>query len=304
MLSSKIFFENPNFDHDIYVFHRPNIARQNFISVVDVLRKRGAVLIADYDDLIFGPPEVALISSAVKNGTLNEEAAVQGFASNLAGLQQFNKVTVSTAPLAERVREFNPGANVVVVSNFLPDSIISIHTELGTPHIKRPPTTIGYFAGTRSHDKDFPIVSEVLQRVLLENPSFNLLVVGPVQLPSGFVGLPNVTIAPVVNFLRLPSMMSMCATVIAPLEKSSFNECKSRVKFLEAALAGCRLIATPIPDMVAVGEEYMTLAENSDDWYEALSSARDAYNRSESAQFNFNKIIARDHIDSLMALTS
>lgn len=304
VLSSKHFFENPNFNHDIYVFHRPNIARQNFMLVIDFLRKQGATLIADYDDLIFGTPEIALISSAFKNGTMDEETAVQAFAINHAGLQQFDKVSVSTAPLAERVREFNPSAKVVIASNFLPNSIVSTHAELGTPYIKRPSTTIGYFAGTQSHNKDFPIVSEVLYRVLLENPRFKLLVVGPVHLPQGIASLPNVNTAPVVNFLRLPSLMSMCATVIAPLETSAFNECKSRVKFLEAALSGCRLIATPIPDMVAVGEDHITMAENADEWYEALSSVYDVDTRSEFAQFNLNKITAENHIDGLMELVS
>ncbi|WP_338765916.1 glycosyltransferase [Massilia sp. METH4] len=302
--SASQFFEMPSLGHDVYVFHRPNMARDNFAQILQALRRQGATLIADYDDLIFGTAEIALISSAVKNGTLSEERAIEAFAGNLAGLRQFDKVTTSTAPLAERVREFNPGAQVEVVPNFLPESIVGPHAELRTPFIRRPPTSIGYFSGTRSHDKDFPIVGAVLHRVLSENPDFNLLIVGPVQVPRGLASLPNVTTAPATSFLRLPSLMSMCATVIAPLETTAFNACKSRVKFLEAAIGGCRLIATPIPDMAAVGDAHITLVSTTDAWYEALSAPLDAEARSALVQRNLAFLGANDGIDGLRSFVS
>ncbi|NUB28212.1 glycosyltransferase [Azospirillum brasilense] len=302
VVSARQFFNAPLLNQDVYVFHRPNMARASFRSVTEGLRRNGAIMIADYDDLIFGTEDIALVSSAVKNGTLTEEKAIAAFQSNLAGLRQFDKVTTSTDPLAARVREFNPNAQVQVVPNFIPDSILSIHKELGTSSQKRLPTSIGYFAGTRSHDKDFPIVEAALHRTLSENLDFKLLVVGPVAVPRSIASLPNVNTAPVVNFLRLPALMSMCATVIAPLETSNFNNCKSRVKFLEAALAGCRLIATPIPDMKAIGSERLTLAFNTDDWYEALSDSLDTDSQTDLAKSNFAFLEAGSKIDGLEAL--
>lgn len=298
------FYETPNLGHDIYIFHRPNAARPNFTTIIDALKRQGAILIADYDDLIFGTPDIALASSAVKNGTLSEERAIIAFASNLAGLRVFEKVTTSTEPLANRVREFHPDARVEVVPNFLPDSILRPHIKNGTPFIKRPSTSIGYFAGTRSHDKDFPVVDAVLHRVLLENPEFSLLIIGPVKIPIGIAALPNVTVAPASNFLRLPALMSMCATVIAPLEMSEFNECKSRVKFLEAAIGGCRLIATPIPDMISIGAPHLILAENSNDWYEALSNPLDGHASKALARRNLEYICVNNGIDGLRSLVS
>lgn len=302
VIAASKFFETPSLGHDAYIFHRPNMARQNFTLIIDALRRQGATLIADYDDLIFGPPEIALVSSAVKNGTLTEERALAAFASNLAGLQEFDKVTTSTAPLGDRVRQFNSKANVEIVPNFLPKSIRRPHFEFGTSFIKRPKTSIGYFAGTRSHDKDFPIVEAVLHRVLTENPDFNLLIVGPVKVPRGIAALPNVTTAPVANFLRLPALMSMCATVIAPLENSAFNDCKSRVKFLEAAIGGCRLVATPIQDMIAIGHNHLTLAADQNDWYEALSFPLSSESAAELAHRNVDFLNNNDNIDGLRLL--
>ncbi|ATP17608.1 hypothetical protein BV87_03855 [Sphingobium yanoikuyae] len=94
--------------------------------------------------------------------------------------------------------------------------------------------------------------------------------------------------------------MAMCSTVIAPLEMSAFNACKSRVKFLEAALSGCRLVASPIPDMQAIGSNHLTLADNSDDWYEALSAIPDASKRRELAIRNVDFLQENMKIDGLM----
>ncbi|ACE84149.1 glycosyltransferase family protein [Cellvibrio japonicus] len=297
--SAAQFYNNPCIDFDVYVFHRPNMARPNFREIVQLLRKHGRVLIADYDDLIFGTEDIALVSSAVKNGTLSPDHAIAAFASNLAGLCEFDRVTASTEPLAARVRQFNPDARVEVVPNIIPESILSTHEALGTHLYPRPGNTIGYFAGTRSHDKDFPVVEEALHRVLSENPDFNLLVVGPVAIPLGISSLPNVSTAPVVNYWRLPSLMTMCATVIAPLEMSDFNACKSRVKFLEAALTGCRLIASPIPDMQTIGTDHLTLAANLDDWYEALSWVPDPASKRNLALHNLNFLRRNCSVDGL-----
>ncbi|TKV41702.1 hypothetical protein A0U87_04070 [Sphingobium sp. MP9-4] len=93
--------------------------------------------------------------------------------------------------------------------------------------------------------------------------------------------------------------MAMCSTVIAPLEMSAFNACKSRVKFLEAALSGCRLVATPIPDMQVIGSTHLTLANNCDDWYEALSELPNTNQRRELAIRNMNFLQENMKIDGL-----
>lgn len=297
--SAAQFYKDPNFDYDVYVFHRPNVARENFLPVLRHLRSAGKSLIADYDDLIFGDEGIALQSSAVKNGRLTPERAIAIFASNLAGLREFDQVIASTAPLAQRAKEANPGADVNVVPNIIPPSILSVHGELATHLTPRPPTAIGYFAGSRGHDRDFPVVADALHRVLVENPDFTLMVVGPVAVPPALATLPNVSTAPVVNFLRLPGLMTLCSTVIAPLEISDFNECKSRVKFLEAALSGCRLLASPIPDMQASGSGRLELMESLDDWYEALSAPVDPVDYKPQAAENFEFLRSTSHVDGL-----
>lgn len=300
--SASSFFENPLYHFDIYVFHRPNVARPGFLRTLAALSELGRRVIADYDDLIFGGEDAALASSAVKNATLTPEKAISAFAANLEAMMLFENVTVSTTKLAEKVAAYNSGAKVTVVPNRIPDSISVPHREYGTAFRKRPGGSLGYFAGTKSHDHDLKIVEEVLHRVLLENPDFTLRVIGPVKLPASITALPNVVFAPPLSYWRLPFAMSYCDTVIAPLEDTEFNACKSRVKFLEAALSGCRLVASPIPDMAEIGTAYMELPVSKDDWYEALSEIEGEEAARSRVERNLNFLEMNKGLDSATIL--
>lgn len=302
VLSAGRFYESPVFDYDVYIFHRPSSAQKMFPQVVDALRRLNKILIADYDDLIFGDEETALVSSAVKNGTLTQAQAIRVFADNLNALMYFDRVSVSTSPLARRVSEAVPCASVEIVPNLVPPSLLSFHEGMQTYLKKRAPTTIGYFAGTKSHDRDLPVVEMVLHRVLSENQTFALQIVGPVKVPPSLASIPNVTVAPPVDYLHLPGLMAKCSTVIAPLEQSAFNECKSRVKFLEAALSGCRLVASDIPDMRAIGEDHLVIAKSENDWYEALSDPLTQERRTTLAEANISFLAQRQSVAGLVRL--
>jgi glycosyltransferase involved in cell wall biosynthesis len=70
--------------------------------------------------------------------------------------------------------------------------------------------------------------------------------------------------AQVYNFLD-------CA--IAPLERHRFNECKSPLKFIEAAAFGVPVIASDIHPFQNINN--IVLCKNSIDWYRAMSAAID-----------------------------
>lgn len=272
--SAKQFYMAPNSEYDVYVFHRPNVARLNFTRTIKFLADAGKILIADYDDLIFGDDACALDSSAVKNGTLTPAHAINAFRSNLSALDYFNRFMTSTQPLKRQVLLHRPDAVVQVVPNHLPTALVDLHMKLGTVSRSRYSGNIGYFAGTKSHNLDFPRLAPALSRALSEDPQLYFTVVGPVEIPGSIASLQNVRQMGPLSYNRLPSLMAGFSTVVAPLESSLFNECKSRVKYLEACLAGCHLIASPIPDMKELSGGNVAFADSDDEWYERIISAR------------------------------
>ena len=266
------FVNDPSFDFDLYVFHRPTLGVPRFRAVLDSLQRAGKRLVADYDDLIFGSAELALQSSIVKNGHRSEADVVALFARNLEALRSFDVVTTSTEPLATRALEYHPAATVAVVPNTMSRRVLSLYDLLGSRTARRTREMIGYFSGTRSHDHDFPIAEEAVLTFLDEYPAMKFLVVGPVKLSERVSDHPQVLRHDVVDYWHLFEVMSYCHTSIAPLEETSFNSCKSNVKFLEASVVGCRLVASPIPDMVRMEELgcAITLPRSAQEWVGAL----------------------------------
>lgn len=268
--SSEQFFSNPNLDFDVYIFHRPTTKRSGFNRLIKSLKNLNKILIADYDDLIFGDYQIYTKCAAVRNKNLSEESAEIVFRSNLEALSEFTNVTTSTKMLSEYAKKYNSNANVSTVNNFIPQSLISTYSN-SILNIKKPKNdVIGYFSGSASHNFDLEMIADVLDRVLIENPNYGFMVVGPVQLSPKIKHLRNVKTLPLVPYQKLPSLMMLCSKIIAPLENNEFNQCKSRVKFLESMLANCDLISSPIQDMSDIKSKHLKLAKNKDEWYELL----------------------------------
>lgn len=300
------FLKNPCYAYDVYIFHRPSSDVDGFQSSLEDLRRLGKRLLADYDDLIFGAAKEALLSSVFKNGLRSEDRVIAMFSANLVALLQFDLFITSTEALKQQVMRFKPICHCEVIANTVPESVFAIAEENQFHLAARPTNVLGYFAGTKTHDKDLPVAEEGILGFLKANPEGRFLVVGPVSLPTTLTGHPQVVQHGVVDYLRLPSLMQQCSTVIAPLEQTIFNDCKSRVKFLEACLAGCRLVATPIPDMRAVASRWADLPQTRDEWVVALAREYDETVRSGLASERFGYLKEQCHAvrsaDTLLSL--
>ncbi|WP_262027450.1 glycosyltransferase [Microvirga sp. Mcv34] len=271
MVSLTDFLENPCFAYDVYVFHRPSADVCGFQSSLEDLRRLGKRLLADYDDLIFGTDEEALSYSTFRSGLRSKKQVTAMFSANLLALLEFDLFSTSTDPLKQQVMRFKPSGRCETIPNAVPASIISIAEENAFFLAPRSSNTVGYFAGTKTHDKDLPVAEEGVLSFLENDRTGRFLVVGPVSLPATLTDHPRVVQHGLVDYLYLPKLMQQCSTVVAPLEQTSFNDCKSRVKFLEASLAGCRLVATPIPDIRAVASHSADLPQTRDEWVAALA---------------------------------
>jgi len=267
------FVARRTWDYDVYVFHRPTGTLPGLASAIKELKRRGKRVIADYDDLIFGDADTAEVSSIVKNGMLSLEAAVATFDDNAQTLRLFDDVTTSTHPLAARVLECNNHCRVRVVPNAIPDTMFALSDRLRLAESTRPSRHIGYFCGTATHKLDFPVLHKAIMRVLDEHQDSRLIVVGPIDLHEDLQNHPRCLRESHVRYQYLPSLMSRCRVCVAPLEDTVFNNCKSRVKFLEAGMAGCHLVASPIDDMRRVSDAWISLPKSAGDWHAAVSAA-------------------------------
>lgn len=263
------FLELQGFDR--YIMHRPRLTA----SLADfLLGLPSDQAVADFDDLIF---DVRYAETTPTVRVRKRSAAeVRHYVASMAeSMRLVSRATVSTAPLARHARHFEH-LTLSVVHNHVDPGFVGLTRLLreSRPQHSRP-FALGYFSGTATHDLDLQMIAPALLHALRSDPEVRLLVVGPVALPEELAACgAQIQQVGVLSFHALPLAMAQCKKIIAPLEPTVFNECKSGLKFFEAALVGCEVIATPIPDIDRFHSPLLMRCTTVEDWSAALLSDR------------------------------
>lgn len=225
--------------HDVIVGQRLD----NFagLGVWRRARKPGTRLVYEVDDDIFSIEQVNFGAWQHFGKAINREA-VASYA-QLADL-----VTVTTEPLAQTMRQFNP--NVAVINNHVPGWVL----DLPAPAGDRP--AVGWHGGV-SHGMDIQIVGAPLRRFLQRNPGWDAVLIGADYRPTvkhercGFIPWTHITDDAEGFYRSLDFDIGL-----APLRWSKFTAQKSHIKALEYAARGIPVIATdaePYRDLVLHG---------------------------------------------------
>jgi len=254
---------------DVMVFHRPRWSPSLFAALT-LLRRRSTVLVADFDDLVF-EEGFAAASPGVVNGLVSLASTRSNFKAARRALALFDRITVSTEPLAGHVRDCFPSARVAIVPNAV-HAAWQRHAEQQTQTPARP--VITYFPGTRSHDRDFATVAVALERFLEKYPEARLQVTGPLNfsLPSR---AGQVVQREKVPFAEYHRHVREGWVNLAPLEDTPFNRCKSALKVLEAGFWNIPTVCSPIPDALRFEGAGALLADGEEAWFGWLESMLD-----------------------------
>ena len=108
--------------------------------------------------------------------------------------------------------------------------------------------TLGYFSGSATHTVDFGVVYPELLQLLADFPDIRLRIVGEMNLPESakqFVKRGQIEFYPIVDFLELQRLISEVDINLAPLADNVFTNCKSELKYFEAAIVETPTIASP-----------------------------------------------------------
>lgn len=108
---------------------------------------------------------------------------------------------------------------------------------------------IGYFSGTPTHRNDFNRIVMELSDLLDQYPEITLEIVGFMDIPKCLLKHfkeKQVFLTPLVDFLTLQKKIAHVDVNIVPLIDNVFTNCKSELKFFEAAIVGTITCATPI----------------------------------------------------------
>lgn len=177
-----------------------------------------------------------------------------------ANITAADLVTVSTEPLADRVRPWNP--NVVVLPNYIDAQVL----DLPRPDQSVDTVTIGW-AGSSTHDMDWVDAGPAIAKVVTSLPNARMSFLGA-RYPQG-MPRDKVSWTPwqesVGMYLELLTMPFDIA--VAPLAAHPFNAAKSDVKAKEYAACGIPIVASnvrPYAEFVVHGETGFLVKDPSD----------------------------------------
>ncbi len=222
--------------------------------MVAYAKARGIPVLFDVDDLVFNTDYAQLILDTLDQPYENEAAWNHWFAyiGRIGGtLRLCDGAIVTNDFLAERVKEFAPWMVPQVVPNFLNRVQQKISRQIMaakqiSAFERDDKIHIGYFSGTPTHNWDFEIAESALASLLDQDPRLIVRMVGFLEPRGPMVKhRDRIEIYPLQDFLNLQRLIGESEINIAPLQVNTFTNCKSELKYFEAAIVGTLTIATP-----------------------------------------------------------
>jgi glycosyltransferase involved in cell wall biosynthesis len=249
-------------------------------SLVTRARAAGCRVLFDVDDLIFDTRYVSLVLETLDRNP-GEAMLDEWFASisRIGALLRLCDGAISTNHfLSARIEDFAQ-LPAWVVPNFLNDLQLQRAAEVRrSRHASVQPgrvTTIGYFSGTPTHNRDFELVSTALARVMTRHADVRLLIVGFLDVGPALRGFGDrIDILPLTDFLTLETLIGETGLNIVPLQTNAFSNSKSELKYFEAAIVETPTFATPTYSFrLAIEDGVNGYLVESYDWEDRLEQA-------------------------------
>ncbi len=170
-----------------------------------------------------------------------------------------------------------------------------------------------YGSGTKTHDADFAVAAPALARLLEARADVVLHIVGELTMPPILDGFADrIERSPPKDFRTWLGLLAEADIALAPLEDTAFNDAKSNIKFLEAAVLGVPSVCSPranFRSVIADGETGF-LVDDDSAWFRSARAAGgdpslrtrvgEAARRAALARYA-PAVVAREQIAPLMA---
>jgi glycosyltransferase involved in cell wall biosynthesis len=256
---------------DTILFHRTRCGSR-LARLIRQAAERGILCVADFDDDLVSDEYIdRLAENARASRELIEDDATQ-FRTLLAAC---GHATCTTTPLLNLVKDLGT-ARTALLPNCLSDELL-VASNAAFRNVadrnKAAAIRIGYASGSPTHDADFSIVHAVLDHLLAQHPNLHLCLIGELETaPFAPAVRDRVQRVALMEHWKLPFTLATLDINVAPLLPTGFNECKSALKFLEAAAVGVPTVASGSEPFRTAIEHGRTgfIANTATDWHVAL----------------------------------
>ena len=256
---------------DVVVVYR-SPATPALLTTIESTRARGRPVLYDADDLIFDPDIAADIPALRILPPAEAAHWLEGVRRYRTTMEACDAYIAATDPLARHAER-----TVGIPAERFANGAGNVFGRLADRELRRPrrpgPPRIGYLSGTDTHDEDWAWIEDAIAGVL-DDTDAELWLVGHVPSSPGLERFEDrVRRLPFRSWTTLPALLRDLDVNLAPLVLGSeFNEAKSAVKWLEAALCATPTVASATEPMVQAIEDGVDgfLARSNDEFAEAV----------------------------------
>jgi len=213
-------------------------------------RKR---VLFDIDDFVFNTSYAHLIIRTLGQDAERSEVWDYWFAylGRMAETLRLCDGAITTNDyLATRIAEFS-GLPVNVVPNFINKEQLNLsemmfRSKEVSGFARDDKICLGYFSGSPSHNLDYAIITAALEEVLGNDPRVDLMVVGYIEAgPELRQFGRRIKRRHFHDYVNLQRLVGSVEFNLMPLQVNNFTNCKSELKYFEAAIVGTLSIASP-----------------------------------------------------------
>jgi glycosyltransferase involved in cell wall biosynthesis len=257
---------------DAAVFYRVPATVQ-VVDMISGVRRRCCPVVFDVDDLIFDPDIAAEIPALSVLPPAESALWLEGVRRYRTTMEACDLFVGSTLALCRHAA----GVTGLPVEHFANGVgiLLAVRSEQARRD-RRPngPLRIGYFSGTTTHDRDWAYIEPAVLEILARFNDVELWLGGYIT-PSAALGRveKRVRRLQLLPWSELPFALRSIDINLAPLEPGSrFNDAKSAIKWLEAALVDTPTVASPTEPFREAIRAWETgvLAGSPGEWVDAI----------------------------------
>lgn len=215
-------------------------------------QSKGIEVIFDCDDLVFDTNNLEYIFESLDldlsvNGPWDSWFAYVGRVG--ASMKLCDRSFTSTQPLADELVK-SSGRRVDVLQNFLNLDQMRVSEQIffekeRSQFSRNGLIEIGYFSGSPTHTKDFKVAAGAIAEVMSRNKDVGLRLVGHINVdPILDHYRERIKYYSFRDYINLQIAIGSTEVNIAPLAFNKFTNCKSELKYFEAAIVGTLTVAS------------------------------------------------------------
>ncbi len=221
--------------------------------LVAAFKSRRKPVYFDIDDFVFNCDYAHLLLNALDQDVNDHRCWDFWFAytSRLGSTLRLCDAAITTnANLAKQITEY-ANIPVSIIPNFLNREQLEVSDRIFA--IKQDKLLwksdiihLGYFSGTPSHNKDFSIIIPALEALLENDPRICLVIAGYIEAGPRLERFKDkIHQYPFQDYVNLQRLIGSVVFNLMPLQNNVFTNCKSELKYFEAAIVGTQSIASP-----------------------------------------------------------